>query len=632
MEKLRPSFPFTEERLRQLQQAVPEAFADGRINWEALREALGEHLEEETQEHFGLSWPGKREARRLAALPPQGALLPAPGEGVNEESTHHLFIEGENLEVLKLLQKSYAGRVKMIYIDPPYNTGNDFIYEDDYSEPLEAYLRRTGQADEAGRRLTTNTRASGRFHSRWLSMIYPRLLLARQLLREDGVIFVSIDDNEVHHLRMLMDEVFGEENFVGTFIWRKKEGGGQTDEFFVTEHEYIVVYRKSSEFSWVDETIETDDKKFNKITNDGKKYTIVKLAKWGSGAKRSDRPTMYFPLTSPDGKKVYPIAPDGSEGRWRVGKKRMDWLIENDLIYWERRGKDWIPYEIIYYDEEQVKVIKDRSILFDETSTAEGTNILTDLFGKKDIFDNPKPVALIRFFLRNNTNERDVVLDFFAGSGSSAHAVLQQNREDGGRRQFIMVQLPEPTPPDSEARRAGYATIAEIGKERIRRVIRRMQAERAGQQLPLAAGGEEGEDLGFRVFKLGRSHFRPWSEIPPVPAASFDDLLAQQASPLEEGWTREGLLGEILLIEGFPLDSQVTPLEAFAENQVVRVHHPDVGHELFVCLDEKLSDASVARLKGGSVLRAEDVFICLDSALSDEAKAVLDDRLRLKVI
>jgi len=246
-EKLRPSFTFTEDRLRQLRQVVPEAFADGKINWEVLREALGNYLEDEEacEEHFGLFWPGKRQGRRLAALPPKGTLVPAPGEGVNEDKTHHIFIEGENLEVLKLLQKSYAGRVKMIYIDPPYNTGKDFIYEDDYSEPLEAYLKRTGQMDEEGRRLTTNTKASGRFHSNWLNMIYPRLLLARQLLREDGVIFVSIDDNEAHNLRSILDELFGMENFIAQFVW---EGGRKNDSKFVSiSHDYILCYAKNKE-------------------------------------------------------------------------------------------------------------------------------------------------------------------------------------------------------------------------------------------------------------------------------------------------------------------------------------------------------------------------------------------------
>jgi adenine-specific DNA-methyltransferase len=221
IEKLRPSFTFTEDRLKELAAVVPEAFADGKINWNTLQEALGEYLEDENQEHFGLTWPGKREARRLAAMPSKGTLITQPGQGVNEDTTRNVFIEGDNLEVLKLLQKSYAGRIKMIYIDPPYNTGNDFVYPDDYSEPLEAYLQRTGQVGEAGQILATNTRASGRYHSNWLSMMYPRLLLARQLLSDDGVIFVNIDDNEEHHLRILLNEIFGEENFRANISWQK---------------------------------------------------------------------------------------------------------------------------------------------------------------------------------------------------------------------------------------------------------------------------------------------------------------------------------------------------------------------------------------------------------------------------
>jgi len=307
IQKLRPTFTFTEDRLRELQQVVPEAFADGKINWETLREALGEVLEDETQEHFGLTWPGKREARRLAALPPQGTLVPARGEGVDEETTHNLFIEGENLEVLKLLQKSYAGRVKMIYIDPPYNTGNDFVYEDDYSEPLEAYLKRTGQMDEAGRRLTTNTRASGRFHSKWLSMIYPRLLLARQLLREDGVIFVSIDDNEVHNLRQVMNEVFGEENFVACVIWHKVYSPRMDAVGFSVFHDYILAYAKSGDFIPNKLDFEQNEKQFTFIDKTtGKAYRRRSLRKEGKNSLRSDAPSAFFPLTAPDGTLVYP--------------------------------------------------------------------------------------------------------------------------------------------------------------------------------------------------------------------------------------------------------------------------------------------------------------------------------------
>lgn len=252
---------------------------------------------------------------------------------------------------------------------------------------------------------------------------------------------------------------------------------------------------------------------------------------------------------------------------------------------------------------------------------------VSSLLGAR-LFDNPKPLEWLQRIIGYLTNETDIILDFFAGSCTTAHAVLEQNREDGGNRQFIMVQLPEPTPPDSPARQAGYATIAEIGKERIRRVIRKLQEERNGQ-LPLLEGAPE--DLGFRVFKLARSHFRPWQPLPPEQAGMLETLFAQ--SPLVEGWTKEGLLTEILLLEGFPLDSRITRLEeAFPENAVWRVHHPDLAHELYLCLDETLQPATVERLLAGDLLRREDIFICLDSALTDEAKVRLDDRLRLKVI
>ena len=246
IEKLRPTFTFDQDRLDALRALAPEAFADGVLNRDALLEALGEHLEEEGRdaEHFGLFWPGKREARRLAATPSAGALHPAPGEGVNEATTRHVFIEGDNLEVLKLLQKAYAGRVKMIYIDPPYNTGNDFIYNDHFAQPVEEYLRATGQADEAGRVMVTNTQAGGRYHSNWLNMMYPRLRLARNLLRDDGIIFVSIDDIEVSNLRALMNELFGEENFLAQICWKNVYGGGAKSKYIVPQHEYILCFAR----------------------------------------------------------------------------------------------------------------------------------------------------------------------------------------------------------------------------------------------------------------------------------------------------------------------------------------------------------------------------------------------------
>ncbi|MCX7754802.1 MAG: site-specific DNA-methyltransferase, partial [Anaerolineales bacterium] len=434
-EKLRPSFSFTADRLRDLQQAVPEAFADGKIDWDALREALGEHLEDEAQEHFGLTWPGKREARRLAALPPQGTLAPAPGEGVDEETAPHLFIEADNLEALKLLQKSYAGRIKMIYIDPPYNTGNDFIYEDDYAEPLEAYLKRTGQIDEAGRKLTTNTRASGRFHSRWLSMMYPRLLLARQLLRDDGVIFVSIDDNEVHHLRMVMNEVFGEECFKNTIVVRRgiKSVQAQFDTIdrLTVGHEYMVFYAKNAEARFKHFLIDLDESR---------------SGGWNNHWRGTNRPTMRYELLG--------ITP--TTGQWRWGKERSLEAIKNYEQMTRELGYspvDEIPQDEIdqWYLEKLQKTGEDLDLLrlsknnkpehyVPPSETKMGSDLWIDLSPRDNqlsyllgtkAFDNPKPLEWLQRLIAFITSENDIILDFFAGSCTTAHAVLAQNREDG---------------------------------------------------------------------------------------------------------------------------------------------------------------------------------------------------------
>ncbi len=659
-EKLRPSFTFTEDRLRQLQQVVPEAFADGKINWEVLREALGHYLEDEEacEEHFGLFWPGKRQARRLAALPPKGTLVPAPGEGVNEDKTHHIFIEGENLEVLKLLQKSYAGRVKMIYIDPPYNTGKDFIYPDDYSEPLEAYLKRTGQMDEEGRRLTTNTKASGRFHSKWLNMMYPRLLLARQLLREDGVIFISIDDNEVHNLRQVMNEVFGEENFITLFVWEKTQHFGRQSANSYNNIDYIMAYAKNlqsdrgNKARRLVERIKSDleDAPLYNASNPEAEITFPpKSTKFnipdGIYTQTTDsKYELLTPVKVANGINVNAFTLR-FRSRWSAStvenefkKGTRYWVKSRNFairaIYPGTRTSIESPRQLIFTNQKNPLVTKSRAgtkVGTNEEGTAELSSLLQVDVGQL----YPKPKSLIAYLISllfdedNQEFSRDgIIVDFFAGSCTTAHAVLQQNRKDGGKRQFIMVQLPEPTPPDSGARKAGFATIAEIGKERIRRVIAKMQAEREGQ-LEL----NPDEDLGFKVFKLQRSHFKEWQPVEPTTPQALDDLFSQHASPLVEGWEPQDLLTEILLLEGFPLDSAIIPLdETFPANAVWRVHHPDVGHELFVCLDETLAEETVECLKDGDLLRDEDIFICLDTALTDEAKVVLDDRLRLKVI
>ncbi len=622
IEKLRPSFTFTEDRLKELAAVVPEAFADGKINWITLQEALGEYLEDEEQEHFGLTWPGKREARRLAAMPSKGTLVPQPGEGINEDTTRNIFIEGDNLEVLKLLQKSYAGRVKMIYIDPPYNTGNDFVYPDDYSEPLEAYLQRTGQVDEAGQNLTTNTRASGRFHSNWLNMIYPRFLLTRQLLQDDGLIFVSIDDNEYHNLRQIMSEVFGEENFIGVFIWQSKKGGGSDSTTIVTDHEYVLCFSKNISATSLTR-IQIEAEILDKVDQKGSYRQGRELNKWGSNSRREDRPTMFFPISGPNGEDVYPIRNDGAEGCWRWGKKKMyDVVSRGDVEFVQRDDGTYIVYEKIRTTDPRFKPY--RTWITDVGTTADGSKVVRDLFDGSKVFDFAKPIDLLKHIILIGTPDQDgLVLDFFAGSASTAQAVIELNRLDNGARNFLMIQLPEETPIDSTARKVGYSTISELAKERIRKFIEKLQKEDQGK---MDLGDEE--DLGFDVFTLKRSNFKDWQPYTGSQPQQLETIFDHFETPLEAGWQPQNLLSEILLIQGFPLDSRIVSLEGIQGNTVQRVHAEGVAHELFVCLDENMSDETIPQLH----LRPADILVCLDSALSDEAKIRLSDQCNLKVI
>ena len=382
----------------------------------------------------------------------------------------NLIIHGDNLKALKALLPTYAGKVKCIYIDPPYNTGNEkWVYNDSVNSPMmQEWLGKVVDGEDLTR------------HDKWLCMMMPRLKLLRELLSDDGVIFVSIDNNEVHQLMMLMDEIF-QGDFVGTLIWRKKEGGGQTDQYFVTEHEFVLVFAKSPSFRWIDETIPINEAKFNKEDENGK-FCAVKLAKWGSGARKEDRLSMHFPIKSLDGKNIYPKAPDDSEGRWRVGKIRMDGLIENNLIYWEKKKGEWIPYEKVYYQEEAIRKVKERSILYELANTSDATKMLTNIFKKKDVFENAKPIELVKFFIRYTTNKDSIILDSFAGSGTTAHAVLDLNKEDGGNRKFILVECED------------YAD--EITAERMRSVIK---------GVPNAKNEKLREGLGdtFSYFELG---------------------------------------------------------------------------------------------------------------------------------
>ena len=566
------------QNLEQLKQIFPEVIKEGKVDFEALNDLLGNYGDT-AEERFALNWAGKANARREAQKRSTGTLRPCPEESVDWDSTENLYIEGDNLEVLKLMQKSYHSRVKMIYIDPPYNTGKDFVYKDNYTDNMKNYLELTGQ----DKKLSTNTESDGRYHSNWLNMMYPRLKLARNLLAEDGVIFISIDDNEVANLRKICDEIFGEENFVGEFIWRKKNGGGQAKEYFVIEHEYILVYKSTDAFVWFD-TIEDRDLVEFKKTDEQGKYKITKLAKWGNTARREDRPSMYFSLRAPDGCEVFPVAPDGNDGRWRVGKERMDYLKEKNLVHWENRNGDWIAYEKEYFDNQR-KTVKDRSMLYSIANTGDGTNVLTELFDRKDTFENPKPIEIISLFVDRTTRDNDIILDFFSGSATTAHAVMQLNAEDGGNRKYICVQIPEPTPEESEARKAGYATIPEIAKERIRRAGKKIMEEqkaKAEKEGGLFAEEEKKLDIGFKVFKLDSSNINAWDSDPD----NLETALNNSLFNIKEDRSEDDLLYEILIKYGIELTEKINRHTIDGKT----VYEMGAG-SLIVCLADSLSTA-----------------------------------------
>ena len=651
--------PYLEDRLKALEQAVPEAFADGKINWDTLREVLGEDLEEGgCEEYFGLNWPGKREARKKASIPSRGTLVPVPGEGVNEDETENLFIEGDNLEVLKLLQKSYAGKIKMIYIDPPYNTGNDFIYNDDFTDPLEAYLEYTGAKGEGGELLTTNTRADGRFHSKWLSMMYPRLILAKQLLSDDGAIFASIDDNEVHNLRHVMTEVFGPENFVSEIVWKKKTGSGSQIEKVFSEHEYVLVYAKNKNiyYRW---------RIFNEEDGNFKNPDCDPNGPWESCAitapSKNRNPNQLYQIevffnqpnitleNSPDiidvfnydeNKIVFRNVPNDVDldseysekenyarfvRRWSYIPGSMKEIFNQGKVYLNNGN---LPRFKKYNKDYEGKAL--RSIYSSEFSTQQGSSELSSLFGQS-LVEYPKPIGLIKTFINATTEEHDIILDFFAGSCTTAHATLLSNVEEGNHCKFIVIQLPERTEPDSLAYESGFKNIAEIGKERIKRAIKRIDdnSEDIIDQTTLFNNLGNNYDLGFKVFSFARSNYKHWKpkteeDIDSV-ATLFDDI----SDPLIDRWKKEDLISEILLLEGFPLTSKLIYLDEISQNEVYQASAPVFcEHHLYICLDDAIQPNTIELLE----MEKDDIFICLDSALTDELKARVQDRFNVHVI
>jgi len=630
-------------------------FSENQIDWEKLKATLGENINF-SNERYVLNWAGKSDAFKVLQIPSSKTLVPAKAESVNFDETQNIFIEGENLEVLKVLQKSYFGKVKMIYIDPPYNTGNDsFIYPDKFSETKADYEKRVGDKDEEGYMtkdgmFKKNSKENGQYHSNWLNMMMPRLYLAKNLLRSDGVIFVSIDDNEVHNLRLLMNEVFGEENFVGQFIWQSKKGGGSDSTTVVQDHEYVLCFSKninSVEIGMIDISPEPLDRKDEL----GPYRRGRELNKWGSNSRRIDRPTMWFPIPGPNGEDVFPIKNDGTEGCWRFGKDNMlKFVQEGNAEFFEREDGTYVVYEKVRTEEVRFKPY--RTMLKDVNATSEGSMVVRDLFDGEKVFSFPKPHSLLKslFSIGSNSDENEIILDFFAGSSSTAHSILELNKEDRGNRKYICVQLPELCEEKSEAFKAGYKTIADISKERIRRASKKIKSEidqdikalsdkikKLEGELPTQETKDkiehfksqiahlQSQDLGFKVLKLEDSNFKQWKQLSGHNAQALAEQIKLFVDPVAESATAQRMVYELLLKSGKDLNSQIEKKSgAYWIN----------GKELVLILDKILEESlkAVIDSKPSKVIALDRIFKDNDQLKTNTVLQMRDAGVEFKTI
>ena len=548
-----------------------------------------------------MSWPGKADCFRTIQMPSLGTLRPAPEESVNFDTSENLIIEGDNLEVLKLLQKSYLGKVKMIYIDPPYNTGNDFIYPDNYSESLRTYLKYTGQVDAEGRKFGTNTDADGRFHSKWLNMMYPRLYLARNLLREDGCFFISVDGHEVDNLRKICNEIFGEENLVCSFVWEKRYSPPPDTKDVGYVHEEVLFYRKSEKYSMGILPF-TEEQTARYKNPDKDQRGPWKAMDYTCRYTADERPNLYYPVINPStGEEVWPKR----TRVWAFSKETHAKNEAEDRIWWGTNGRASTPALKNFFSEIQQGMMP-MSLLRHEVvgNTDEATKELREFF--PDFKYTPKPKRLLKHLAQiANLEASDVMLDFFAGSGTTAQAVLDLNQGDKGNRKFILVQLPEPTD------REDYPTIADITKERVRRVIKKLNDEDAGK---LDLDGDNKQDRGFRVFKLYESNFKPWNAEGPHDAEALGEQLDMHVEHIREGRAEDDILYELLLKSGYPLTAPVETL-TLADKTV----HSVADGALYICLERELTLELIRAMAG---LNPERV-VCLDEGFAgnDQLKA-----------
>jgi len=572
--------------LAALQALFPELITEGAdgvaVNIDVLKALVGDKTVSDADEKYGLNWHGKRRARQLALTPSTGTLRPCPEDSVDWDTTQNLMIEGDNLEVLKLLQKSYAGKVKLIYIDPPYNTGKDFVYPDNFQDNIKNYLELTGQTGEGGKKLSSNTEASGRFHTDWLNMMYPRLKLARNLLREDGAVFISCDDGEVDNLRIILDDIFGLENFVAQFVWKARQfTDARATTNVSTDHEYILAYARDAGFAL--RGVERDESKFTNPDNDPR-------GPWMSRsmlglATRDQRPNLHYHIIEPVTGRRFP--PNPSTG-WRYSSEKMHRLIEERSILFPSKD-DGRPREKKFRKDMLAEFIAFRTII-DGVHTADGTEEIRSLFGK-EVFSFPKPTELLRQLVEQVTDTGDIVMDFFAGSGTTAHAVWQQNKDPEDLQRWILVQLPEPLDNCNKDQKVAAdfcdalnkpRNIAELTKERLRRAAMKIREEN-----PLLAG-----DLGFRVFKLDSTNILEWDPD----RDRIAETLEASIEHLKTDRTEQDILFELLLKLGLDL---CVPIETKkVEGSAKQVHdlHSIGGGSLLVCLSKSIPQADVEPL------------------------------------
>ena len=620
MEKLKMHSPnLVAQNIEQLAALFPNCVTESQgkdgelkraIDFDLLKQELSTHIVDGPQERYQLNWPGKREALLTANAPIAKTLRPCREDSVDFDTTKNLFIEGDNLDALKLLQEYYLGKVKMIYIDPPYNTGNDFVYEDDFAEDSASYFERSNQKDDEGRRLNANTESNGRFHSDWLSMIFSRLKLARNLLRDDGVIFISIDDNEQSNLKRMCDEIFGEDNFISTIVWEKRYSPQNAVKWFSESHDFLVVYAKNKQ-NWFPNLLERSDEMNARYKNpDNDPRGVWKpensTAQGGHGTK-----AQFYELIAPNGKRH--TLPNGR--CWLYTEPVLKTMIADNRIWFGADGNNVPAIKRFLSEVKQGTACQTIWKYSDVGHSQDAKKEVKDLFPECAVFDTPKPTRLIKRILQVATDKNDIALDFFSGSATTADAVMQMNAEDGGNRQFILVQLPEPCGEKSEAAKAGYRTIAEISKERIRR---------AGKKI-LNGECHQGwrRDIGARVLKIDTSNM---TDVYYNPDAIIQDDLFAQVDNIKADRTEEDLLFQVMLDWGVDLMAPI--LRQTIDGKTVFFVDADAEHKhgaLVACFDKigGIDDAFIRQLAAFSPLR----LVFRDAGFASDAVKINAEQL-----